>query len=162
VPFPHERGDEDRDNRFRDELTDPVRSGAAVLAWALEGCRLWRHNGLGISDDVRAATDDYRRSQDDVAEFLADRCVCEPSGAVRALTLRQAYETWCREEARRPVTGKRWAQALAEKGLDRSRRHGGVTHWIGVAIKDGEPSPGEGLGEGQGEGEPAWVREDLP
>jgi putative DNA primase/helicase len=152
VPFLKGRPEErDRDTRIRAEITDPHRSGSAILAWAVEGCRQWRNRGLGVSDDVRLATDQYRRSMDDVGEFLADRCVVEPASNVRALTLRQTYEAWCRESGNQPVHGKAWAQALEQRGLDRTRLHGGQTYWIGVAVKDDDAKD---------DAAPGWVTDE--
>jgi putative DNA primase/helicase len=145
VPFPVGRPDEaQRDPTIRARLVDPAQSGAAILAWAVEGCAAWLAQGLGISPGIREATKAYRVAMDTVAQFLADRCLLDPGGSTAAQSLRVAYETWCREDGIRPATGKAWSAPLEAAGLDRTRLHGGKTYWIGVQLLD--------------QAEPDWVK----
>src|SRR5262249_43076828 len=68
-----------------------------VLNWALAGCREWlAHGGLGESDEVRAATDEYREEQDAVGRFLAECCQAgNHEYRVVCSVLYGAYAEWC-------------------------------------------------------------------
>ncbi len=148
VPFPTARPDEEqRDPRIKATLIDPAQSGAAILAWMVEGCRQWQASGLGVSAAVRKATTDYREAMDSVSQFLADCCILGTIGVTTPVTtpaaLRAAYVAWCREAGLRPVVGKEWTTALHEKGLKRTRVvRGGKRHWIGVSLID-PPGPAD-------------------
>ncbi|HET9893275.1 MAG TPA: phage/plasmid primase, P4 family [Mycobacterium sp.] len=48
-----------------------------ILAWAVRGCAAWLRAGrLGEVPRMRAAVDEYRADQDQLGEWLAERCVC--------------------------------------------------------------------------------------
>jgi putative DNA primase/helicase len=72
VPFTVEIPEGERDpelpNRLRAELP-------GILAWAVQGCLLWLESGLGVPDQVRAATDAYRRESDILGAFNRRKAV---------------------------------------------------------------------------------------
>src|SRR4051794_12229116 len=65
-----------------------------ILNWLLEGCRLWRAEGLCEPACVQAATADYRFASDALAEFLEDRCFVAQGISVGGQELFGAYQTW--------------------------------------------------------------------
>jgi len=73
-----------------------------ILRWAVEGCLMWQREGLGIPDEVRSATDQYRDQQDVLAPFLADCCVISPEAKEQSSNLWDAYSEWCQENAEEP------------------------------------------------------------
>lgn len=150
LPFPTARlRPEERDPAVKAAITDPAKAGAAILAWAVEGCLRWQDEGLGEPEAVMQATDAYRRSQEPLAEFVADCCRLDPGSSVPASRLREEYEGWCRATGLKyPITGKAWAAALRGLGCANRRGHGGVYWWDGIGLRAEEPDP-----------EPSWVRE---
>lgn len=102
---------------------DAERSG--ILAWLVRGCLEWQARGLDAPEAVLAATAEYRKAEDRVAEFLAE----QPAGEVAAKELFKAWREWSEarneppgsqtafgrelvrvlgEERRRVSNGKRW------------------------------------------------------
>lgn len=90
-----------------------------ILNWLLDGWREYQEKGLKPPDSVHAATQEYRRENDPVGEFV--RSVVrhlEPSvGAWMAgKELYQAYEQWAEQSGLRPWTnaafGRRAKQLL--------------------------------------------------
>lgn len=47
-----------------------------ILAWAVRGCRLWQRERLGQAPEMRKAVAAYRADQDQVGEWLSERCMC--------------------------------------------------------------------------------------
>ncbi|MFD9442113.1 phage/plasmid primase, P4 family [Streptomyces sp. NPDC060001] len=68
-----------------------------ILAWAVRGAMEWYATGLQEPTSVATATQDYRESEDRLAEFIAARLVQEPSARVAPMTVRRAYAEWAED-----------------------------------------------------------------
>jgi len=112
-----------------------------ILKWCVEGCLAWQREGLGVPEEVKEATDNYRAEQDVVAAFLNDRCVVAPSVKAAVKDVYKAYLTWCEENGEKPLSQRELGARLGERGFNRYR--GGATGnylWRGLGLlADGEP-----------------------
>ena len=134
LPFPKTIPPEKRDPRYREELRDPTLHGAAILAWMVEGCRLWQAEGLGqLPPQVASATADYRKEMNPLAEFVAACCMLDPKLWTPATQLYGEHERWCDEHGGKPVYGERWSGALTALGCTPTRdsRNRG---WQGIGL----------------------------
>jgi putative DNA primase/helicase len=149
LPFPVGRPHRaDRDEQVRLTLIDPAQAGSAILAWAVDGCTEWLTHGLGEPDVVMQATAAYRKSQEPLAEFVADCCHIGSGYSVPAARLREVYESWCKAEGiKYPVGGRTWGNALRALGCADRRGHGGVRWWDGIDVRLDESGPGREPGE---------------
>lgn len=68
-----------------------------ILAWAVAGAVEWYANGLGEPSSVSTATQDYRESEDRLAEFIAARLVQEDGARVAPMAIRRAYAEWAED-----------------------------------------------------------------
>ncbi|BDM70565.1 hypothetical protein HEK616_40520 [Streptomyces nigrescens] len=68
-----------------------------ILAWAVRGAQEWYEGGLGEPTSVASATQDYRESEDRLAEFIAARLVQEEGARVAPMALRRAYAEWAED-----------------------------------------------------------------
>ncbi|MGW1828871.1 phage/plasmid primase, P4 family [Streptomyces tubercidicus] len=68
-----------------------------ILAWAVRGAQEWYEHGLGEPTSVANATQDYRESEDRLAEFIAARLVQESEARVAPMALRRAYAEWAED-----------------------------------------------------------------
>ena len=68
-----------------------------ILAWALEGCRLWQKEGLSFPESVVNATSEYRRDSDQVRRFIEECCTVGQFAQVKARTLYGAYRKWAEQ-----------------------------------------------------------------
>ena len=135
LPFPTARSKpKERDDSIKAEIIDPAQTGKAILAWAVEGCTRWLADGLGEPDAVMKATEAYRRSQEPLADFIANCCEVGETYGIGAQALRDAYEAWCRSQGiKQPVVGKRWAEALERANCQRQEtKHG--RYWLGIRL----------------------------
>lgn len=108
--------------RLRQELP-------GILAWAVHGCLEWAGEGLGLADEVRAATAAYRSEQDVLAGFLDECCVVQPSASVGSTELADAYAEW----SGTPLSQRTLADKLRERGYERHRTKSGV-RWLGLGL----------------------------
>jgi putative DNA primase/helicase len=135
MPFEHVVPADKRDPSVKAELTDPAKSGAAVLAWLVQGALAWQAKGLGVPQTVRRATDAYRSEQDPLREFVAEACFLDSAVSCTRKLLREAYERWAREAGGREVlTGQslsariRTLDGVGEKTLK------GTRYWTGIGL----------------------------
>lgn len=68
--------------------------GPGILNWLIEGFRDYRENGFIEPQTVKNATGGYREQSDQLGQFIADRCIIEPSACVSSNELYRQYEDW--------------------------------------------------------------------
>ena len=88
VSIPVEKVDRQLKYKLREELSD-------ILAWAVEGCRLWQAEGLRMPKAVLDAVQEYRHEMDVISAF-ADAC-CVTGGEAKASQLYAVYAEWAGE-----------------------------------------------------------------
>ncbi len=121
VPFAVTIPDAEQDR----ELTAKLRAEwPAILRWAVQGCLGWQQCGLGEPEVVRAATDGYRSDEDQIEQFIADRCMVGPSYQVRSSAIYKSYREWCDQQGERPLSQKKFSQRLEENGREKYRSNG--------------------------------------
>jgi len=134
VPFTVTIPEDERDPELLDKLKA---EGPGILRWIVDGCLAWQRGGLQAPEAVRAATDDYRRDEDVLAQFLADRCYVSPAKSetvrVRAGDLYKAYRGWCEATGTREVSQRSFGTAMSERGFQRTTR-GSPTFYLGVRL----------------------------
>jgi putative DNA primase/helicase len=141
IVFPFASQIAKRDKRVKQRLYDPAISGAAILAWAVAGCRAWQREGLLRPRAVESATSQLRERLDPLAEFFADCAVFAAEAWTANAELRAAYEGWAAERGQRQmVGGKSWGERLRTRGCE-PRKDGGRRGWLGIRLLD---SPSEG------------------
>jgi putative DNA primase/helicase len=146
VRIPDQEVDRELPERLRVELP-------GILAWAVRGCVEWRAEGLGVPDEVKAATEGYRVEMDVLAAFLDERCVISANVRAQASALYGSYRQWCEETGEKPESQRAFGMRLGERGFDR-RKSRGVYWWLGIGLPDGGPAPqgGDHRDEGDHEG----------
>ncbi len=137
VPFVHPVPREERDPQLKLALRDPKVGGPAVLAWAVAGCLLWQHEGLGVPPVIESATRSYREAQDPVADFVAESCVVEAGASATVEELYGAYAAWAKAAGERhPLTKKGFAGRLERHGFPVARGTKGVRIRHGIALRE--------------------------
>jgi putative DNA primase/helicase len=148
IPF-NRQFKEDADPHLLDTLAGEL---PGILTWALEGCLRWQMGGLRPPAIVTAATEEYQRDSDPLAEFLADRCVFHPQHRVQAGRFYTAYRTWAQEQGL-PDKETLGSKTFGQRAQGRFRRgpHTRDGYWyfgVGLAadgLVDGENVTGEGV-----------------
>jgi putative DNA primase/helicase len=133
LPFTATIPEDERDPDVRAQLRDPSRHGAAILAWAVEGCRLWQAEGLRQPVAVRKATLEYRNEMDPLRGFLADCCALVPAAWTLSASLRSEYERWARQNGEEMIDAARFHDGLRQHGCQPHRRELG-RGWRGIRL----------------------------
>jgi P4 family phage/plasmid primase-like protien len=96
----------------------------AILAWVVEGAKLWLAEGLNPPPVVVKATQEYLEGEDALGRWIEERCVV---GGEREMGTTDAFDdfrNWCRDE--NEAKGKDWSQRkfsseMRAKGYDISK-----------------------------------------
>ena len=136
IPFTVAIPVEERDHHLAEKLQN---EWPGILSWAVEGCRLWRKEGLNPPRDVVAATDEYRGEMDILGDFVAQRCVLNPLASTVVADSYRDYEAWCAATAERPVTKRTFISRMRERGLQTRHGSGNVLVWDGLALAEADP-----------------------
>lgn len=67
-----------------------------ILNWCLRGCLDWQANGMQTPDEVKVATAEYQQEQDQLSEFIAERCHVDPHAYVCRNEILAAYQAWAK------------------------------------------------------------------
>lgn len=129
IPFTVTIPKEQRDPLLMDKLKAEA---PAILRWALDGFKAWREQGLNPPAAVVAATDDYRRDMDVLAEFLGERCAVEDGARADNGELYRSYAEWAKDNGQHPKSAKSLARALKDRGFEQGR--GDARYWAGLRL----------------------------
>ena len=112
-----------------------------ILKWAIQGYLVWQKDGLGVPEEVKAATESYRTEMDDLGSFLTERCFELEMESAKASDLYAAYKEWCESNGERPSSQRALGMRLTERGFQRRRGTGGPYYWHGIGLRtlDSEP-----------------------
>jgi putative DNA primase/helicase len=113
-----------------------------ILNWALRGCMTWQEQGLGIPDEVKAATAGYRSEMDVLGQFIDECCLVGPNYRVKASDLYDTYKQWCTEHGESFDVQRTWGMKLTDRGYE-SRKKQGRSWWVGIALPDRTPPQGK-------------------
>ena len=135
VTIPDAEVDKDLNKKLESE-------SEGILAWMVEGCRLWQSEGLKPPLKVIEATEEYRGEMDILGGFLDDICelTFDWNDKVQSGTLFEHYNVWCQAQAKAegeavtPITRKLFGMKLTERGLKRDKI-GGLIYWFGMKFK---------------------------
>jgi putative DNA primase/helicase len=104
-----------------------------ILAWAVQGCLRWQAEGLGLPDEVRAATEGYQQEEDVLAQFIEECCLVIPTARVQARDLYTEYARWSAQAGEYQLPQKVFVSRLMEKRFER-RKTSGVMVWTGLGL----------------------------
>lgn len=114
IPFTVHFGQDRRDPYLKDVLQTPE-SLSGVLNWALEGLRLLRAEGFTMPPAVVQATEDYRRKQDKMLQFLEEKAEIGNGFEVPLTEIHSTFGEWCCASGRVPVSLPRFKEMLEER-----------------------------------------------
>ena len=109
VPFDKEP--ERPDPKLKDKLRAEY---PAILRWMLDGCLEWQRRRLGSAEAIEAATSSYFEAQDMFRRWLDERCIVDPTLAIRPSALQGDFAGWCRENGE-PVVSASDFREMAER-----------------------------------------------
>lgn len=105
-----------------------------IFSWLVDGCLKWKEEGLGIPEEIKAATKEYRNEMDVLGDFIEDRCVTGELLQIKTKDLYDSYEKWANKNGEKPLSKKMFGIKLDEKGFDTYRANRGVRMRLGIEI----------------------------
>lgn len=137
-PFRQQVTLDDDDSDWITRLTE--RDLEAVLAWMVEGWRLYRDRGLEqMPAEVAEATEELRQSLSPIDTFLSERCEAAPGEGVLGGELYEHFELWWDKEGHRRgdiLTRSAFGRALTDRGYPARHTNKGSMR-MGLKIQDG-------------------------
>jgi len=94
IPFRRYFGEHERDRSIHQALRE---ESEGILAWAIEGARKWHESGLQTPAVIEAETQDYRETQDRLAEYVTTwlDITGDPNDRVKVTDVWKSYRGWC-------------------------------------------------------------------
>ena len=90
--------------------------GPAIITVLAEYAQRWYKNGLPKSETVEAASREYLLDEDQVAQFIAEKCKVESGARVERGELHEAFKSWLGKD----ISKKTFKERLVGKGFDLS------------------------------------------
>lgn len=115
VPFTVTIPPAERVQRLGAQLAE--RHGEAVLAWLVAGAGEWYRSGLGEAEQVREATEGYRKREDVFAQFLEERTI-EVHGRTPVKDLQSAWREWATAQGVAVGRNKDFSDWLTSHGVE--------------------------------------------
>lgn len=112
------------------------KAGSAILAWAVEGARRFAENGfhLVIPQCVKDATEEYRRRENWLENFIEECCEAGPNFRVQARVLYAEYKTWAENTREYVRSSKDFAAEMDRLGYSCVLPRG-TKHYLGLKLK---------------------------
>jgi putative DNA primase/helicase len=112
-----------------------LQEASGILAWLVRGCLLWQKEGLKPPREVTDATEQYRRDEDLLADFIDECCIIEPGAKEKASILYTRFVDWYHENVgKKEKTGTWFGKHLAQK-YEKNKSEGCVMYH-GIMIKE--------------------------
>ena len=133
VTIPKETIDRDLRNKLLDEAE-------GILAWAVEGARLWQRDGLNNPPAVEAENAQWRAESNRLEAFIAERC--RSGGSVAAQRLYDQYRRWAENATERTAPGGVLSQQdfsariLERAGITKKHTNKGSLY-LGIEVRGG-------------------------
>ena len=115
---------------------------AGIMAWIIEGCRLYMQDGLGTCQEVADATAEYKRTEDFFGTFLDECCECSPEATCSKEEFRKALTAWLETSGFHKMTDRAIKADIERRGIVEHRTNRlAAWQWKGVRVVVSDVSP---------------------
>jgi len=110
-------------------------AGGAILAWIVEGARMWQRDGTAPPKTVRDLTAEYLNDQDLVGQWMQECCDRAPGNSQLSGELHRSYSKWCDAQGAHPKSNVALSACLVAAGFQKKTTMAGkVFHGIGLKV----------------------------
>lgn len=123
VNIPPEKVDKQLKYKFREEFPQ-------ILHWAIEGCKLYRKEGLEPPECVKKSTAEYKAEMDLIATFM-DACIVvdyTTKDVIPANELYSLYSEWARENGEYVMTSRKFFGEIGKRTPEKKRIATGIVY----------------------------------
>lgn len=126
VQIPEERVDKNLKYKLRKEYS-------AILGWMVDGCIMWKHEGLSpVPLKMQLAASEYKGEMDVVKQFIDENIVEQPGAKVQANIVYAAYRQWAKENNMYEMTGTKFGREFAKR-YGKKREPAGI-FYVGIKM----------------------------
>jgi putative DNA primase/helicase len=138
IPFDRYFEERERERDLRERLL--AEEGPGILAWAVEGYRIFAREGLRpYPKRVEEATRNVRGRMAIVERFATECLVRDPAARTLSSVMFASYRAWCDRERETPQPLGKFNELLA-KVMNIEKKHTETGEaWLGVRLKDDPP-----------------------
>jgi putative DNA primase/helicase len=120
IPFPLSFVDNPRHEKQRPKdkfLMEKLEEEASgILAWLVRGCLAWLEKGLRPPAKVLEATEEYRREEDVLADFIDECLILDPEASEQAANLYTLFVQWWEKNiSKRTMSNRKFGQLMKER-----------------------------------------------
>jgi len=112
-----------------------------ILAWAVEGFKLWQKEGLGKEQKVEAATAEYKEDSDIIGAFLEENCVEGAALRIKSTDITKTLQEWAKDNGMRHISRSELIEYMKKKGYSKDRGDRGYTYWYGLGMRSHREEP---------------------
>jgi len=113
-----------------------LKEAPGILAWLVRGCLGWQRHGLNPPRKVTDATEQYRRNEDLLADFIDSCCIREPGAKGKSSTLYNRFTAWYHENIGEKHPSGTWFGKQLSQKYEKTRT-GGCVYYIGIELDNG-------------------------
>lgn len=137
IPFTYTIPEAERNPKFRSEVLRAEHEG--ILRWAVEGAMAFVRDGLNPTGKVIEATDEYKRSQDKIGQFLNEECTLNPTERTQVKVLLDRFNEWSEGMGFQRIGRTTFKEELLTRKFE-VRPSSGHVDWVyGIANRKPEP-----------------------
>ena len=135
VDEPREANEHLRDKYLKDKFEAEA---SGILAWLVRGCLEWQRRGLVAPEKIMNATNEYRREEDTLLQFIADEIIkSSPEDSVPGLAIYERYCTWCyRNDKKDKMSRTKFGRRLAKIFVKKEVGSNDVPYFYGLCLSD--------------------------
>jgi phage/plasmid-associated DNA primase len=128
VTIPEAEQDKELESKLLGELP-------GILNWALDGLREYREHGLTAPKAIVDATNDYKKENASLEQFITECCDVAKFKTCRNSELYGAYLNFCGMSGFKALSQTKFSPELSSRsGISSTRTMHGIT-WIGIDLK---------------------------
>lgn len=114
-----------------------LKEAPGILAWLVRGCLLWQRDGLKPPHEITDATEQYRRNEDLLADFIEECCLREPGAKAKSSVLYARFIDWYHDNVgQKEPTGTWFGKQLSQK-YEKHKSEGCVVYH-GIALNSSQ------------------------
>ena len=144
IPFTYQFKEEEKITNFAEKLLE--KEGGAILHWCIEQAQKFIANGLKLiaPEEVKAETNEYKQSEDVMAQFVdemivikyPETCIADPidSRRIKSSVLYTVYKNWCKINNYPAKNVSVFTAEFTKKTNSEKKNISGVKYWYNVAL----------------------------
>jgi putative DNA primase/helicase len=132
IPFPNRVANDRLDRDLFDAL---LAEAAGILAWIVEGARIFAVEGLRTVEEIAQSTADWRAENDILGAFFEEKIIQGEWASALISQVYSAYKDWAIQRGEHPMTSTRFGRSMTHRGVERGRNEKGDRIYKGITLK---------------------------